>query len=317
MTSVSLFVALVADRLLGEVSRYHPLVGFGHMANRVEAHLRQVMRAHGDDPGIVSDVSVSRQRWLGTLAWSVLVILPAIVLWVLLAIPGDSAATMLSIVVLYFCIGWRSLVEHAEAVARPLASGDLASARLMLGRIVSRDTADLDAQSVARGAVESVLENGSDAVLAPMFWFVVAGAPGVLCYRLSNTLDAMWGYRNARFLHFGRTAARMDDVLNWVPARCCALSYAAVGQWRVAIHCWRTQAPLCDSPNAGPVMSSGAGSLGIVLGGAARYEHVEHWRPLLGQGRQVEPADIGRALALLRRAIILWLSVVLLCEMLS
>ncbi|CAA0101946.1 Cobalamin biosynthesis protein CobD [Halioglobus japonicus] len=314
MISASLLVALAVDRLVGEVPQYHPLVGFGRVANSVEARARASMRASGDASFSDPVIAARRQRWLGLICWTVLVIPPTCLLWALLAMFGGTTAALLSIAVLYFCIGWRSLAEHANAIAAPLVSGNLQRARQQLSRIVSRDTADLDAQSVAKATVESVLENGSDAVLAPIFWFVVAGAPGVLCYRLSNTLDAMWGYRNARFLHFGRTAARMDDLLNWVPARFCALSYAAVGQWRAALRCWRTQAALCDSPNAGPVMSCGAGALGVVLGGAARYENVEHWRPVLGEGHAAQPEDIGRALRLLRRAIGVWIVVIVFCE---
>lgn len=316
VTSLSLLVALAVDRLLGEVSRYHPLVGFGCLANAVEARASTWLRAGGHAVGEASYDAARTQRLQGMLAWSLLVIPPGFLLWQLLAVSGGVTAVVLSIAVLYFCIGWRSLIEHANAVAAPLVSGDLESAREQLSRIVSRDTADLDADSVAKATVESVLENGSDAVLAPIFWFVVAGAPGALCYRLSNTLDAMWGYRNARFLHFGWAAARMDDLLNWMPARACALSYAAAGHRQAALHCWRTQAALCDSPNAGPVMSAGAGALGIRLGGAARYDNVEHWRPLLGEGRPAEPADIGRALQLLRRAVAVWLVVIVVCELL-
>ena len=317
MSGVSLVIALVADRVFGEVSRYHPLVGFGRIANRVECQARGLMQSRGDVLAADSDPLSARQRWLGTLSWSVLVIPPTVLLWLLQGALNEILATILGIVVLYFCLGGRSLFEHANAIAQPLIQGDVHNARAQLARIVSRDTAHLDAESVAKAAVESVLENGSDALLAPIFWFVVAGAPGVLCYRLSNTLDAMWGYRNPRFLNYGRTAARMDDVLNWLPARCCALSYALVGQWRTALGCWRKQAAQCDSPNAGPVMASGAGSLGIVLGGTASYDNIAHWRPILGEGRPVEPADIGRALQLLRRATGLWVVVILAVEIVT
>lgn len=316
MISVSLLIALLADRLLGEAPRCHPLVGFGRVANWVEFRACRLMRAGSEMPGVEPDISPSTQRCLGTLSWGLLIIPPTVLMWFLLGIVSGFSATILSIAVLYFCVGGRSLFEHASAVATPLERGDLASARAQLSRIVSRDTAQLDAESVAKATVESVLENGSDALLAPIFWFVVAGAPGVLCYRLANTLDAMWGYRNPRFLNYGRTAARMDDVLNWVPARCCALSYAVVGQWRSALRCWRTQAAQCDSPNAGPVMSAGAGSLGILLGGTASYENVSHWRPILGEGLPVEPDDIGRALVLLRRATGLWIVVIIVFEFL-
>lgn len=315
MSSLSIIAALVADRVCGEVPRAHPLVVFGRAAQWVEQSVRRPDKpSTAESVASTSPESSSRLRKLGLRAWCLLVIPPTISLWVLQRGLGDTGGMLLGIVVLYFCVGGRSLAEHARAVARPLCSGDLAAAREQLARIVSRDTADLDAPSVTKATMESVLENGSDAVLAPIFWFVVAGAPGALCYRLSNTLDAMWGYRNPRYLDFGRAAARIDDALNWLPARCCALSYALVGDRLAALRCWRSQAALCDSPNAGPVMAAGAGALGVELGGAARYDGVIHPRPVLGEGRAVTPADIGRALQLVQWATGLWIAVILLIE---
>lgn len=318
MVAASVIAALIADRVFGEVSRWHPLAGFGRAATWVEQRARQSMRPSNHLVETETEMETENRiettaqlRRLGALCWCLLVIAPTLLLWLLQGALGTAGSAMLGIFVLYFCIGGRSLAEHAHAVAAPLLCGDLESAREQLARIVSRDTAHLDARSVTRATVESVLENGNDALLAPIFWFAVAGAPGVLCYRLSNTLDAMWGYRNARYLHFGRAAARIDDVLNWLPARCCALSYALVGNRQAALRCWRTQAEQCDSPNAGPVMASGAGALGIELGGAASYGGELHWRPTLGEGRVVEPQDIARALGLLRRATALWVAVIL------
>ncbi|MCB1778380.1 MAG: cobalamin biosynthesis protein, partial [Candidatus Competibacteraceae bacterium] len=168
-----------------------------------------------------------------------------------------------------------------------------------------------DEEQISRATVESVLENGCDAIFGALFWFVLAGAPGVVLYRLANTLDAMWGYRTSRYLHFGWAAARLDDALNWAPARLTALGYMAVGDHpRVAWRCWREQAPGWKSPNAGSVMAAGAGALGLALGGLARYDGAWQSRPVLGEGLVPCAKDIGRAVQLVRRALWLWLGII-------
>ena len=138
-------------------------------------------------------------------------------------------------------------------------------------------------------------------------WFALLGGPGALLFRLANTLDAMWGYRNERYLRFGWAAARIDDVLNFVPARLTALSYALLGHTACALRCWRTQAPTWDSPNAGPVMAAGAGALDLSLGGPAVYHGRLEERPPLGAGAPARAADIDKALALVHNSTWLWL----------
>lgn len=305
MITLQLLLALALDALCGEPHRWHPLAGFGRLVNGAEALLCR--------PG----ASPLCQQLAGLLGWLLLAVLPALALGLLLAqlaAVSDWAWLAAQLAVLYFALGNRSLAEHASAVAAPLAAGDLATARRRVALIVSRDTGSLDAEGVARAATESVLENGSDAVLATLFWFAVAGAPGALLHRLANTLDARWGYRSDRYLHFGRAAARLDDALNWLPARLCALSYGLAGNLACALHCWRTQAHLAASPNAGPVMASGAGALVVRLGGPTHYRGREQWRPVLGAGRPPTARDIHRALQLLWRAIALWLVVVAVAE---
>jgi adenosylcobinamide-phosphate synthase len=183
--------------------------------------------------------------------------------------------------------------------------------------IVSRDTSQLQQRQVASAACESLLENGSDAIFAAVFWFCVGGLYGVVIYRAVNTLDAMWGYKNERYREFGWAAARLDDVLNFIPARLVAFSYALMGQYSAAMTCWRQQGNTWKSPNAGPVMAAGAGSLKIILGGKAVYNGIEDQRSQLGCGEVVETADIKRCLSLIYRCLFLWLAVIAVIEKLS
>lgn len=279
--------ALILDRLLGDPRRFHPLAGFGRLAAWAEACWYADSRVRG-----------ALLLALLVLPWVVLAVLAA-------SLPGGWLVTL---GILTLAIGWRSLDEHAELVARALEEDDLRAARAGVGRLVSRDTEALDARGVSGATIESVLENGNDALFATLFWFLVAGAPGVVTYRLVNTLDAMWGYRNDRFHSFGWAAARLDDALNLIPARLTALAYALAGRGRDALQCWREQAAGWKSPNAGPVMAAGAGALGVVLGGPAPYGGQREWRPRLGMGRMADAAGIRQAIALVDRALAIWMA---------
>jgi adenosylcobinamide-phosphate synthase len=298
-TAWAMLAAVVIDAWLGEPSRAHPLVGFGRLARWLEARLYADRRGAGIYAWLLTVtplviLACCAEAWLGRLsAWAVF---------------------LFNVLVLYAVIGLRSLADHAMPVASALRDGDMTRARQAVGRMVSRDTRVLDEHQVAAAATESVLENGNDAVFGALFWFLVLGAPGALLYRLANTLDAMWGYRTARYENFGWAAARMDDGLNYVPARLTALSYMLLGQTKRAWRCWRTQASLWDSPNAGPVMATGAGALGVRLGGAAPYEGVWESRPDLGEGGLPDADTIERSLALVRRSVVLWLVVAFLCS---
>jgi len=298
LTTIALvaFAAVALDLCLGEPRRAHPLVAFGHFAQGIER------RRYRDGRGA------------GLLAW-MLAVLP----WTLLAAllqwtawqwsPWCGAA--LAALALYAALGLRSLGDHAVPIADALSREDLPAARTAVARIVSRDTAALDGNQVATAATESVLENGSDAVFAALFWGLLLGAPGAVLYRLSNTLDAMWGYRTARYGRFGWAAARIDDALNWLPARLTALTYALLGATGTALRCWRAQGGHWKSPNAGPVMAAGAGALRLQLGGAAPYHGQWQLRPTLGEGAPADAAGIRRALWLVRAGVALWLSVLL------
>lgn len=295
----ALLAALALDHICGEPRRWHPLVGFGRVAATLESRLNDGRRCAG-----VYAVWIA----LGAPAVGVAAVLYGLTAsapWL-----GWLAATLLAAL----AIGYRSLRNHIQAVYRPLVAGDIEAARAAVARVVSRDCQAMDAAAVRRAALESLLENAADAVFASMFWFAVGGllagpvgaGTAVALHRLANTLDAMWGYRTPRLAAFGWAAARLDDALNWPVARLTALVFAACGATKAALACWRDQAAGCASPNAGPVMSAGAGALRVRLGGGAIYHGRWTARPTLGCGRAPTDADLDRGLALIARARLLW-----------
>ena len=311
MTLLILLFSLAIDQMVGEVKKWHPLVGFGLLANKTEAFLR-----------LKNNDSVKKQRLFGVLAL-LLVTLPFVFLSYLLVAISESFLVIhfaINVIILYFAIGAKSLKQHALNIYRPLIKEDFTLAKSNTQFIVSRDTRNMSENDISKAAIESVLENGNDAIFGVIFWFVIAGAPGAVFFRLVNTLDAMWGYRTERFLHFGWAAAKLDDGLNYIPARLTALSYAVVGyaiasqfkrsSFKNALFCWRTQSYHWDSPNAGPVMAAGAGALSIKLGGAATYHGEMIRRPILGINNEAKADDIMRAITLVDRSILLWVAVI-------
>ncbi len=201
----------------------------------------------------------------------------------------------------------RSLHDHVVPVRRALAAGDLPAARTLVGRIVGRDTATLDEAGVARAAIESLAESFCDGIVAPAFWLLVGGLPGVWAYKALNTADSLIGHREPRWRAFGWAAARSDDVANLIPARLAGalLCLAGGGGWRTMLR----DAGKHASPNAGWPEAAMAGALGIRLAGPVAYDGVVQDKPWIGDGRpNVDAHDIGRALILYRRACLgLWL----------
>ena len=202
-------------------------------------------------------------------------------------------------------LGGRSLAREAETIARQLEAGDLGAARVQVRNLVGRDPSALDADGIARATVESVAENTSDAVVAPLLWGALAGVPGLLGYRAVNTLDAMIGHHSPRYERFGWAAARLDDLANWVPARVAGLVAVVAaplvdGSPAAAWRAVRRDAGRHPSPNAGVVEAAFAGALGVRLGGRNVYAGRVEDRGVLGDGRPVEVRDILRAVRLAR-----------------
>ena len=211
---------------------------------------------------------------------------------------------VLEAVVASTLLAFRGLHDHAGAVARGL-DRSLDAGRDAVSHIVGRDPASLDEAGVARGAIESIAENFSDGVVAPLFWYALAGLPGLFACKAVNTLDSMIGHRTERYRHFGTTAARLDDLVNWLPARLAGLYFVAAafllpganggGAWRVMIR----DAGRHRSPNAGWQEAAVAGALGFALAGPRRYRHETVDDAWMGDGRdRLGAGDIRRSLHL-------------------
>ncbi len=194
--------------------------------------------------------------------------------------------------IIYQAIAAMDLARHASAILVPLSTGDLPAARARLSKIVGRDTANLNASEVSRGAIESVAESTNDAVIAPLFWSVVAGAPGALLYRTANTLDSMVGHRTEPYEKFGKVSARIDDLLNWAPARLAALIFCLLNR-SVSWSAVRREAAAHASPNAGWGEAAMAHALHVRLGGDNFYAGERVAGPIFNADAPLaRPADI-------------------------
>ena len=297
--------ALLLDRLFGEPpARIHPVCGMGALAAAAERIFR-----HGPN---------GPRMTLAGLAACLSVVLPV---GLLAALPvrlagellGDGAAWCACVVVVSLCLAPRCLDEHARRVAQPLERGDLEAARRAVSMLVGRDPQQLDAHGVARACVESVGENLTDGILATLFWatagLLLAGLPGAAalaaCHRAANVLDALWGKRNETYRCFGTAAARLDDVLNYIPARIGALLYILMAallryDWKGAWRIVRRDASKHPSPNGGYAEAAVAGALGIRLGGYNSYFGKVSFRAYIGDPRhELGPGHIRQAVHLM------------------
>ncbi|MQA15477.1 MAG: cobalamin biosynthesis protein [Pseudonocardiaceae bacterium] len=287
--AVGLLCGVAADAVFEDPPRLHPVAGFGRLASAVERMLYADRRLAGLGYNVTL---VGGAAMLGS------VVERAGRRHSLLQIGTTALAT-------WVVVGGASLVSEATAMARALHRGDVDAARQRLPNLCGRDATALDAGGLARASVESIAENTSDAVVAPLLWGALAGVPGLLAYRAVNTLDAMVGYRSPPYRRFGWVSARLDDLANLLPARVAAALTAACaplvgglpgGAWQA----WRRDAAAHPSPNAGRIEAAFAGALGIRLGGPTAYPHGIEQRPFLGDGRTPGAEDLARAAQLSR-----------------
>jgi adenosylcobinamide-phosphate synthase len=288
--AIGIAVGYLADTLLGDPPRGHPVASFGTSAEWLErATYRDTRSAGVWHTGVLLlslGIGGAMLQRLGTRL-------------------GPAGRVSLTAAATWTALGGTSLTRTGAKMAELLARDDVESARRLLPSLCGRDPDVLDADGLTRAALESIAENTSDAQVAPLLWTAVGGVPGVLVYRGLNTLDAMIGHRSARYLRFGWAAARLDDAANFVPARFTAVLVALCapfvgGSPLAALRAWRRDAARHPSPNAGVVEAAFAGALGLRLGGPTQYAYGLQIRPTLGEGNPPSVADLRRSLRLSR-----------------
>ena len=287
--AVGLLLGVAVDAAFGDPRHYHPVAAFGRLAGRAE---RACYAEHELAGALYTGALVGAAAAVGGLLERA-------------SRTCTVRQTTTTALATWVALGAASLAEEGAAMARALDAGDLAGARSRLCHLCGRDPASLDLAGVARASVESIAENTSDAVVAPLIWGAVAGVPGLLAYRAVNTLDAMVGYRSPRYRRFGWAAARLDDVANLLPSRATAglttlcaplVGGSARGAWQA----WRRDAAAHPSPNAGQVEAAFAGALAVRLGGRTCYPHGVEQRPVMGHGRIPDAGDLTRGVQLSR-----------------
>ena len=297
LRGASVAAALLVDALLGEPpGAAHPTVLMGRSVLLFETRALALKDAR-------------HERLAGLFLAAALPVLSFALARVALGLAPPKLRRPFEVGLLSTALSMRGLTQAALAVERELEGGDLVAARVCVGELVGRDTAHLPPSEVARAAVESVAENASDGVVAPMLYGLLWGAPGALAYKAINTLDSMVGHPHPPYGDLGWASACLDDLANLLPARLTALLSAIFsGSIRGAaatLTTARRYGPLTKSPNAGWAEAAFAGALGLELGGANSYGGVLRQGPILASGRPPEAADVRCAVRLMRRACLL------------
>lgn len=296
MSAAAMLAGLALDGALGWPGRLysaigHPVTWIGALVSLCDKRLNRGRRRHRLAAGALTVLLVTA---LAAAPY-------ALAAWLL---PGGLWGALLAAVLAWPLIAARSMYTHVAAVARPLTAGDLPAARAEVAMIVGRDVTRLDAAGVARAACESLAENTSDGVTAPLFWGALLGLPGIAAYKAINTMDSMIGHRSAQYEAFGKAAARLDDAVNWLPARLTGLCFALGAASGAALRVMWRDAPAHRSPNAGWPEGALAGALGVRLSGPRLYATGRVEEPWLNAGApDPQAADVVRALALYLRVL--------------
>jgi adenosylcobinamide-phosphate synthase len=289
---VIILLALALDRWWPERGGFRLWEWYGDWAESIEQRFNGGLRSQG--------------------VFAVLLAIAPIGLAVFLAaaILGQIAgvlAFLFAVAVLYLCVELFRLGASAQAVAAALEQGEVKQAAAQLQGLAGKDTVETSAAGIAHATVEAVLKQANTLVVAPIFWFLLLGPFGAMLQRLASVLDRLWGHRTPRFAEFGWAAARLDDLLNWVPARITALSYAVMGSFEDALYCWRREAHMWSDINSGPLLASGLGALHLDI--CETGEEDAYGNTAINPATLPNAGDVRRAVALVWRVMLFWLAI--------
>lgn len=292
-TLIIVLLAFLLDRFIPERGGFRLWAWYSDWAESIEQRYNGGLRRQGLYAVILAIAPIAVAVLLAT--------------YVLGQIAG-VLAFLFSIAVLYFCVELNRLSGVAQAVVDALDNDKVQDAAAHLKELTGKDTVETTAAGVAHATVEAVLKQANTLVLAPVFWFLVLGPFGAILHRLASTLDRLWGHRTSRFAEFGWAAARFDDILNWVPARITALSYAVMGSFEDALRCWRRQAGMWSDLSSGPLLASGLGALHLDSCDENGEEDA-YGNASLSPTALPGAHDVRRAVALVWRVLLFWLAV--------
>lgn len=295
LTLIIILFAMVLDRLFPDRGRVRPFRWYEDWVRSVEQRFNAGTRGQGLAATLIA---------IGPVVFGVFLVR------YILSRLGFSLVYVFDILVLYLCLDLYRLTRGAIAVAESLDAGDLLTAASHVEEMTGKTASEVGENTLAQATVESVLKQANTLVMGPLFWFILLGPVAVVLQRLAAMLDRLWGHRSPQYAEFGWAAARLNDLLGWVPARITALSYGIMGSFEDALHCWRRQAGMWSDINSGPLLASGLGAMHMRDCADTDDEDITGLR--LVSAQVANAGDIRRAVALLWRVLLFWLAVAVL-----
>lgn len=291
-TLIIVLLAVLLDHLIPDRQGIKPFVWYRDWAESIEERFNGGKRVHGIGAVILATLPI---------------VAGVILLHYILGEIGWILRVAFDVLVLYLCLDVHRLSRTASAVSVALESGDLDEADEQLRELIGKGIPEKSEANIARASVEGVLKQGNSLIVSPVFWFILLGPVGAVLQRLSCILDTLWGHRYERFADFGWAAARFDDLMGWIPARITALSYALMGSFEDALHCWRKRVGVWSDINSGPLLASGFGAMHMQICEATEegeFEERTSDLTVIPDGGHVQ-----RAVALVWRVLLLWLAI--------